>query len=189
MVLTGVGAGDEMFAAIFYPAEGGFAGEGEVGDGDFLGLEQAFVAKAAADIGWGDANDGLGDAQHFGQADADEMRHLGGGVDDELAGAMIPPGDDALALHRVHGLTGARSARASTLTGAVCATESMPVSKVVRRKRLSPQCSWSNGALGARPASQETIGAVLRSRCRSVRLRSSAAARESAMASAMASPT
>ena len=107
VVLARVGAGDEMFAPVLDPAERRLAGQRQPGDADILGLQQALVAEAAADIGWRDADGRLRNVQHLGEAGTDQVRHLGGGVHDKLRGAMVPPAQQAAALHRMHHLTGA----------------------------------------------------------------------------------
>ena len=107
MVLARIGAGDQMLAAILGPAERLLARERQPGDGEFLRLQLAFVAEAAADIGRRHPDGRLRDLQELAKAGADQMRDLGGGVHDELPGAVIPPGQQTLALHRVHHLAGA----------------------------------------------------------------------------------
>ena len=106
VMLAGIGPGRQMLAPVLDPAISTFMRHGEPGDRHLLRLQQAFIAEAATDIGWADADARLVEAQALRQAGADQMRHLGRGDDNQLVGLEIPVGDEALALHRMHALPG-----------------------------------------------------------------------------------
>ena len=72
---AGIGAGDEMLAPVLDPAHR-IARRGEPGDANLLGVQHAFVAEAAADIGRDDAELALLEAEMAGKPGADDMRHL-----------------------------------------------------------------------------------------------------------------
>ena len=73
-VLAAIGAGDQMLAPVLDPAERPAIGRGEPGDAEFFGLQNAFVAECAADIGSDDANLRLGEAKMLGHCRADHVR-------------------------------------------------------------------------------------------------------------------
>lgn len=105
VMLTRIGAGNQVFAAILDPAKRRPVGLSQPRHRDFFRLQQALVSKAAADIGRDHANDGLRQSQTLRKTGTNKMRHLRGCVDDQLPGAMVPEGENPLAFQRMHGLT------------------------------------------------------------------------------------
>src|ERR1700728_4929713 len=104
MMLLAVGPRDEVLSAVFYVAEWTLEGQCEPGDANFLRLQHAFVAEAAADIGRDDADASFLDPDALGQSDTDNVRHLCRGVNHELVGLKNPIGDNRLAFERYHRL-------------------------------------------------------------------------------------
>ena len=104
MVLAAVGVGGQVLAAVFEPANGMAATKREPAEADFLGEQNGLVAEAAADVGRDDADAAFFQAEAFGEAGADDMRHLARGVENELVGAVVEHGDAAAPLDRRHAL-------------------------------------------------------------------------------------
>ena len=84
------------------------AAEREPAKADFLGEQDPLVAEAAADVGRDDADAAFFQAEAFGEAGANDMRHLACGVQHKLVGAMVEHGDAAAPLERRHALAPGR---------------------------------------------------------------------------------
>ena len=84
MVLAAVGVGGELLAPVLDPAHRAAAAQREPGEADFLGQQDALVAEAAADVGRDHPDLALVEAEAFGEAGADDVRHLRGGVHHQL---------------------------------------------------------------------------------------------------------
>ena len=77
VVLATVGAGDQVLAPVFDPAHRALEFHRQPGDDNFFRHQIALVAKAATDIRRNHAQLREIDAEAFGQARADHVRHLG----------------------------------------------------------------------------------------------------------------
>ena len=73
-----------MLAPVLDPADGMAAAKREPAEADFLGKQNALVAEAAADVGRDDADAAFLQAEAFGEAGANDMRHLARGMEHEL---------------------------------------------------------------------------------------------------------
>ena len=104
MVLAAVGVGGEALAAVLEPAQRRPELARRPGERHLLGEQDALVAEAAADVGGDDADLAFVEPEALGEARADDVRLLGGGVEDELAQARMPAGDHAASLDRAHDL-------------------------------------------------------------------------------------
>ena len=104
VMLPRVRPSDEMLAPVLRPANRAAGLARHPGHRQLLGLEHTFVAEAAAHIRRDHPHLPLVEPEEFRQAGADQMRHLGGGIDDKLARLLVPVGQRSLALHRVHAL-------------------------------------------------------------------------------------
>ena len=104
VVLAAVGVGGEALAAVLDPPQRRAELARRPGQRHLLGEEDALVAEAAADIGSDDADLALVEPEALGEARAHDVGLLGGGVDDELAQARMPVGDDAAPFERAHHL-------------------------------------------------------------------------------------
>ena len=104
VVLSTVGVAGKLLAAILDPAHRMAETTRQICRADFLRQQDALVAEAAADIGRHDANPRLLEPEASRQSGAHDVRHLGGGVDQQLLQPPIPGGDDAAAFQRRHAL-------------------------------------------------------------------------------------
>ena len=104
MMLARIGARYKVLAAVLDVAERGAVFAREPGNAQLFGLQHAFVAKAAANIGRHHAHLSLRHPKELRNAGADDVRHLGRRVDHELVAARIPGGEHRLAFQRHHGL-------------------------------------------------------------------------------------
>ena len=104
VMLAGVGACGEMLAPILDPAQRPAGAHRRPRHRDLLGLEHALVAEAAAHVGRDDPHVRLIEPEELREPGADEMRHLGGRVHDELSLALVVTGEHRLALQRRHAL-------------------------------------------------------------------------------------
>ena len=104
VMLARIGARHEVLAPVLDIAERPAEFEREPGDAQFFRLQHAFVAEAAAHVGRDHAHLPLFDAEKLRKAGANDVRHLGRGVDHELVAAVVPVGQHRLAFHRHHGL-------------------------------------------------------------------------------------
>src|ERR1700730_5461850 len=102
-VLAAVRA-SEILSTILDPAQGTAKLAGGPPKGDFLGEQDALVAKSAADIRGDDADPPLVETETFGEPGADDMRLLGRADNDELFGASVPIGDDPASFQGTHDL-------------------------------------------------------------------------------------
>ena len=103
-MLAAVGVGRELLVTILDPAYRPAGFHCQPGDADFLGQQDALVAKAPAHIGRHHADATLVYAQAFGQTGAHDVRHLRRGVDGELLEPAVIPGEHAATFHRRHRL-------------------------------------------------------------------------------------
>ena len=104
-MLAGIGADHQMLAPILDIAEGPAILERQPRDTQLFGMHDDLVAEAAAHIGRDHPHLTLIDAEELRQSHADDMRHLGRIVDDQLVAALVPMRQDRLAFHRHHRLT------------------------------------------------------------------------------------
>src|SRR5216683_8313680 len=93
-----------MLAPILDPADGAAFAHRKPGKADFFGQQDSLVTKSAADVRRDNPDLALFDAQAIGQAVANDVRHLGAGVERELVEAMIERRDHAAPLERGHAL-------------------------------------------------------------------------------------
>ena len=98
-MLAGVGAGHEILAAIRDPAHGPVEQAREIRKEDFFGIERGLDAKATANIRRNDPQAMLGEPEGFGDAGADEVRHLGGCPQCHRAGSGVELGKAAAGFH------------------------------------------------------------------------------------------
>jgi hypothetical protein len=68
-------------------------------------MHNDLVAEPAANVGRDHPHLTVIDAEELRQSHADDMRHLGRIVDDQLVAALVPMRQDRLAFHRHHRLT------------------------------------------------------------------------------------
>ena len=108
MMLAAIGVGGQVLTAILEPAHRMAAAKREPAEADFLGEQDSLVAKAAADVGRDDPDAAFLQAEAFGEAGANDMRHLACGMEHELVGAMVEHGDRAAPLDRRHALAPGR---------------------------------------------------------------------------------
>ena len=106
MVFAAVGVGGKLLVPVLDPADRAVEADGEGGADEFFGQQDALVAEAAADVGRDDADLALVEAEAFGEAGLGDVRHLGGGGDDQLLEPGVPFGQHAAAFEGGHALPG-----------------------------------------------------------------------------------
>ena len=106
MVFAAVGVGGKLLVPVLDPADGTVEADGEGGADEFFRQQDALVAEAAADVGRDDADLALVEAEAFGEAGLGDVRHLGGGGDDQLLEPGVPFGQHAAAFEGGHALAG-----------------------------------------------------------------------------------
>jgi hypothetical protein len=104
MVLARVRAGDEVLAAILEVAERPAVLQRQPRHAQLLGLHDALVAEAAADVRRDHSHLLLVQAEEARDADAHDVRRLRRGIEDELVRAVVPHRQRRLAFHRHHRL-------------------------------------------------------------------------------------
>ena len=104
VVLAAVGVGDQMLAPVGDPARRAAELHRVPAGDELLRLDIGLEPEPAADVGGDDADLALLQPEEEGKAGADQMRHLGRGVDDQLVHPRIPFGQDRAPLHRHHRL-------------------------------------------------------------------------------------
>src|SRR5581483_3852119 len=102
VMLAAVGIGGEILAPVLDPLEGRSKLARTPGEGHLLRQQDALVAEATAHVGRHHADLALVDAEALRQPRAHDVGLLRRGVDNELAEARVPAGNDAAALHRAH---------------------------------------------------------------------------------------
>jgi hypothetical protein len=104
VVLTRVGAGDQVFAAVLQVAERPPVGLCKPRDAKFLLLQDALVAERAADVRRNDPHLRFFQAEEQRQAGADQVRDLRGAAHHQLVGLMVPIGEHRFAFQGHHAL-------------------------------------------------------------------------------------
>ncbi len=104
MVLAAIGAAGELLAAILDPAHRMPQTASQETGADLLGQEHALVAEGSAHVRRDHADALFRQAETFRQAAAHDMRHLGGGVQDQHLLPPVPDRNEAAALHGRHAL-------------------------------------------------------------------------------------
>ena len=142
VMLAAIRVRGELLAPVFQPAHRMAALHREPAQADFLGGQDRLVAEAAADVGRDDANLNLGKLQNLREAGADDVRKLGGAVQDQLALSRASH-SATKPRHSIGDMTwrAVRNSRV-TFTGAVLAAASTGPSKPTSRKTFRLMVSW-----------------------------------------------
>ena len=145
VVLTCVGAGNQMLASVLDPAEWRLARRASPGRPRFLPAATGICIRSRRRCRAARRRSPPAERSASRPARRGSDAAPGSSMHDKLRRAMIPPAQQPAPFHRVH--HGAQLNVRSTFTGAEdAATASMPLSKAVSRNRLSPQWSCRRAA-------------------------------------------
>ena len=144
-----------MLAPVLDPAQRPAGAHRRPRHRDLLRLQYALVAEATAHVRRDDPHVRLVEPQELREPGADEVRHLGGGVDDELPLALVVAGKHRLALHRRHALAGGAVLALDDDRGALLHRRDVAVHEGGEEEVVVP---FVVHARGAGPAGGEAVG-------------------------------
>ena len=117
-LVPGLGAGQQIFAAVADPLDRPPEREGQRAHRDLLGVEHGLDAEAAAHVGRDDPDAAGRQAQHLGQALAHDPRNLRGGPERQQPGGRAMLGQAGAILHGDAGVPVEAEAIADDVGGA-----------------------------------------------------------------------
>src|SRR5215468_5696927 len=149
VVLSAIGAGDEMFAAVLDPAHRMAAMHSEPTETNLLGQQDAFVAEPAADVGSDDADLPLFEAETFGQSRAHDVGHLAGRIHRQLFQPRVPERNDAAPFDWRHALASGADLAEDLDRGIECLAD-VDIDKSLEKYVVAPMLVDHYGAAFAR---------------------------------------